>query len=614
LAGPIKRRDFLKMTAKAGAASLVYTAKSAQGMAAELPAALPAPLPDHLPKSVEDIPFINGALNVPAGPRGPNNRGVIVDQTLPGMTHIEIYMNWAAMEPGRDQWNMQEFDELLRLSEQHGLKILAFPNLNHTPDWLKQTAGFQPVVNLRTGETHDFPSPWAPATYEGFDHFYTYLAAHYQSRIDIIKYFIEVGLMSGGADFWCGDRFARADFSQSIAAQYGDLARLNAAWGTRFSTFDEVNFPVSAKSASARRWVDFVSWYQEGQVRALRRHLTVIRKHFPKTHIDVPMGFGSDVQHDGCDRTAICAAVAAFSPISIRSTHGSFNRDQPPRAYWFYKRMAPVCHVLNIGFGTEPPGGDLNYPEICRQYFEDASAGATLIFHYYQNFHLKPHSASRAQAIADYKRILRPGRRPIVDIAVLYPTTQMMIDMTGFPAGQLAFCAQGRTHFDYDLVDENMVGWDLLRRYRVLLHTSGEIFRQSTLSGIDRWIRAGGVMVTLGDPNWQSLETQRMTGTTWMVPQKVNAAPPAFHAAARVRAFNLDKGTILAISAGSITDYLTKLVAQLAVLTSTQEKLHALQGFKAQSDGKYDTIFPDGRMTFDTATFVTSFHTSFIRD
>jgi hypothetical protein len=50
---------------------------------------------------------------------------------------------------------------------------------------------------MRTGETYDFPSPWAPATYGGFDHFFSYLAAHYGSEIDIIKYLIEVGLMSG---------------------------------------------------------------------------------------------------------------------------------------------------------------------------------------------------------------------------------------------------------------------------------------------------------------------------------------------------------------------------------------------------------------------------------
>ena len=44
---------------------------------------------------------------------------------------------------------------------------------------------------------------------------------------------------------------------------------------------------------------------------------------------------------------------------------------------------------------------------------------------------MRPDSTLRPQAISDYKRILRPARRPIVDIAVLYPTTQMMLEMTG---------------------------------------------------------------------------------------------------------------------------------------------------------------------------------------
>jgi hypothetical protein len=221
---------------------------------------------------------------------------------------------------------------------------------------------------------------------------------------------------------------------------------------------------------------------------------------------------------------------------------------------------------------------------------------------------LRPDSAPRLQAISDYKRILRPGRRAIVDIAVLYPTTQMMLDMTGFPVGQIAFCAHGRAHFDYDLVDENIVGWDLLRRYRVLLHTSGKIFRQPTLIGIDQWIRDGGIMITFGDPNWQSLETQHMTAAAWMVPQKGNAAPrPVIAAAQGVQVFGLDKGMILAIPAGTITDYLTKVVALLGGLTSPLGKLDALRAFKAQGDGKYDASFPDGRLTFDTVAFDRAF-------
>ena len=63
----IKRRDFLKMTAKAGAVSLIFAGKAVQGRAAEFPGALPAPLPDDLPKSVETnvtaaMPVMRGRL------------------------------------------------------------------------------------------------------------------------------------------------------------------------------------------------------------------------------------------------------------------------------------------------------------------------------------------------------------------------------------------------------------------------------------------------------------------------------------------------------------------------------------------------------------------------
>jgi formylglycine-generating enzyme required for sulfatase activity len=65
----------------------------------------------------------------------------------------------------------------------------------------------------------------------------------------------------------------------------------------------------------------------------MARLLRVIRRHFPDTLLDIPLGFGSDMPSDGCDRTAICRAAAEFKPINIRSTHASVNRERFPRAY-----------------------------------------------------------------------------------------------------------------------------------------------------------------------------------------------------------------------------------------------------------------------------------------
>ena len=71
----------------------------------------------------------------------------------------------------------------------------------------------------------------------------------------------------------------------------------------------------------------------------------------------------------------------------------------------------------------------------------------------------------------------------------------MLLDMTHFPGGhqgQIPFCSLGREYFDYDVVDENMIGWGHMAHYRVLVHTSGVVYREATLRAIDAWLRADG--------------------------------------------------------------------------------------------------------------------------
>jgi len=561
-------------------------------------------------KTVDEIPFVNGSIDIPSTPNGTNNRGVIMNTTLPGMTHIEAYLTWSQLEPAKDQWNMQEFDEMLGLSRQRHLKMLILPCLV-PPDWFKQTDGYTPLINIRTGESSaSLPgwmpqmSPWAPATLAGHDHFYAYVADHYRDKIDVVKFYIEVGLRVKGNDFWCGDRYARTDFEERMQAKYGSLAKLNAAWGTSFATPSDIAYPdPSQRSAQQRRWVDFVTWYQDSQVRAMVQEIKIIRKHFPSALIDLPMGNGNDIQSDGCDRTAIIRAAAPFTPINIRSTHGSDNRNRYPQAYWFYKRMAPLCHDLNIGFGTEPPGGDLKYNEIRRQEFEDASAGANFIFQYFQNFHLKSDPKAEPHIIDDYKSILRPYEQTLVDIGVLYPTTQMMLDLIGFPRGQEAFCALGREHFDYDLVDENMIDWGLLSHYKILLQTSGTVFRPETLPAIGSWLKAGGILVTNGPPQWSDIDGKTVVVQSWLT--KERPGDPQMAPGARV--FNVGKGGIYAVDASTINDYLTKVVALLTSIAAGRPAGSPIHGFKAASDGTYITDFPDGHLVFNTSTLDTSF-------
>jgi hypothetical protein len=157
-----------------------------------------------------------------------------------------------------------------------------------------------------------------------------------------------------------------------------------------------------------------------------------------------------------------------------------------------------------------------------------------------------------------------------------------------------------------------MIAWNLLPRYKVLFHTSGKTYRQSTLLGIDRWIRAGGVMFAFGEPVWQVVESGAQTTTSpWL-------ARPNEHlnnllktkALGEARVFGLTNGLIFVVDAKNMPDYLAKIVGVLSVVTSERANAFRLRGFKAQNDGTFETVFPDGRMTFNSATHETTFHPS----
>ena len=558
------------------------------------------------PKRIADVLFVNGGLLVPKSSRSPNNRGVITDQTLPGMTHIECYLDWPLMEPQKDVWNTDDFDQMIALSGKYGLKMLVLPCLCNPPDWMKGTDYFTPVQDSNTGESANYFSPWAPSTSRAYDHFYAGLASRYRDKIDIIKFPIEIGLivslapgeLTAHKGFWCGDPYARADFRDRMLAKYGDLAKLNAAWGTTFAAPADIAYPNKDNRAlEPRRWVDFLTWYQESQTRAMERELAIIHKHFPGKLIDIPMGYGEDCQTDGCDRTGVPVAAAAYGPTLIRSTHAGFNRNRWPQAYWFYKRMAPTCHRVGIAFGTEPPGGNLSYAEVQRAVFEAASAGANHIFQYYQNYHRTPQPGMTPHIIDDYKQTLRPYENTLVDVGVLYPTTQQMLDLTGDPDGQLEFCAKGRGYFDYDIVDENMIGWNRLADYRVLVQTSGTIFRDSSLPAIDRWLRGGGVLVTRGVPAWKDLSGGDRISAGWRTHEDASAQTTGVHV------LRVGKGTVYAIDAPDVTTYVKATVSVLSSVSSSRP----LHGFKPVDDGTWMTEFPDGKLICDSTTFAMKF-------
>ncbi|HUU23348.1 MAG TPA: beta-galactosidase [Phycisphaerae bacterium] len=571
------------------------------------------------PWSVDEAPFICGQLWIP--PLRPHHKNVAVirNEVRPGVTHVEGNFCWRYLEPKRDQWDFSSLEDVHKLTAAKGLKIVAFPWPQYAPPWFKETDDYVPLKELGTGHTVDLLSPWAPGTLTAMEHFYAGLKEHAGDKIDMISVgsptsdFGEIGLVIAAPYFvspntpfpqdpkawhqglWCGDRYAVGHFRAWAMKRYAGLARLNAAWGTSFAGQDSIAFPDPAKRMDHRRWwIDFMLWYEASQVELAEKIVQIVRRHFPKMPLEAKLGFGDDNPRPALDRTAVCRAMAKYPPFLIRSTHaGGPNRGPFHRSYWFYKRMAPVSHYYGAAFGTEPPGGDLTVGELRQQMFEDASAGADYLFSYFQNYKLLPNT------VAEFKRLLRPGERPLVDIGVLYPTSQLLLEMAPFPSEQIPFCSGGRDGFDYDVVDENMIEWGMLASYRVIIHTGGRVLEAGSLAALDGWLRAGGVLIVRGQDPLASVEGDGKVYAAWV------AGSARRLAGERARCFQVGRGAVVSVTVPTIEKYLEAVVSVLAEGGLGLPDPAGLNGFDGKADGVWTTDFPARRLRFTTATGTT---------
>lgn len=550
------------------------------------------------------IRFVTGALLLPEFP-GMNNRGVLTDQLVDGHTHVEAYLFWRTLEPQQDTWRWDAVDEHLALMSRYGQRMLPFPWLMYAPQWFADSPRYVPLQEMHTEHTVDVLSLWAPGTWWAYDHFYAQLARRYRNDIDVILVALpssdygEAGYPMGAFNFapgvgfgmlfpqdprhwrhgmWCGDPYARRDFLRTLQSQYRTLPRLNAAWNASYTVWDDVAMPApEARYDAPRAWLDLTCWYTESQVRATAQALRIVRKHFPRAYLEIALGNGCDRVEYGVDRSRLCRVIAEFGNAGVRSTHASNNRNTQPNAYWFYQRMAPVCRAYGGGFGVEPPGGDLTLSEMRRQLFEDSSVGLDLMYTYYQNWHVMPHLARQWTTASQL-----PARSR-VSIAMLFPNTQMALDRSEFPKGQLELFNMLRPYTDMAVVDEQMIRWGLLRNIRVLINTSGSVFPSDCLRALTSWIDRGGLWIDCTKGLIRNIE-----GKIWPTQTEPGQSQR-----------KVGKGRFLRLDAG-MSEREHTIIRD--VILQEHSRNGPLDGVNRKQDGKWRTQFPTGWLAYDPIT------------
>ena len=427
-------------------------------------------------------------------------------------------------EEGKGQWNWEDFDGRVSRIRSEGFNATFFPHWHWPPPWYERTKGFVGTRCLSHNRAVPCLSVWSPGILPWFNRCIKELRNQYADDLSAIylgihgdfgeaMFFLGDEILGAKMlayfrglhdahplhrDFWCNDRFAKADFRKFLARKYGTVSDLNLHWNCRYSSFATARYPRSVVPRHKRQWLDFVEWYHDSMTVFCGEVAGLYRKYFPDIRLMLPMGGGLETLQIGQDNTGLPRAMKKHG-VTIRSTAGGvcqFRTALPvperfSRTYPIIKRISSACKFYKLPFWLEAPyPPKMSYRGTVARLFEVICCAAE---GYYEWALSVVHNR---KAYEKYKGLLVQDK-PKVDVAVFYPTTyQRLRPESSYPERFWVGASDIRRIIDYDVLDERLIGDGALRGYRFLIIFEGDIMEARTLAAITRWVRGGGGVVS----------------------------------------------------------------------------------------------------------------------
>lgn len=491
--------------------------------------ALDAAGPD-LPSLVRIGPggeLIVGGFDPPSREEAPRQARAL-EAALPalkalGMTSHEGYVRWNLCEPRQGEYDWSVYDRCVALYKKFGVRWVPFliaGSAYSLPDWYYKSPDWCGYICLEHGQQSDIDSLWNPALRGHVERFIRAFCEHYRDSGVIESILLGVTGNFGEAiypateghgwtaavhgdyhshpGFWAGDRHARASFQAWLKRKYQSPARLQAAWGQAPARFDDVQ-PLLRKAApNDRAWLDMVDWYVDSMNQWSRFWLTTTRKHFAGG-IYLCTGGHAPAEH-GADFGMQCRLAAEISG-GVRITNEASDEGHN---FALTRWVAAAGRQYGAYFSFEPASRVTPEGIVARVYNASTSGAKGLHFYY-------PNISSSPEALASYRRSAGEfrQRRPLVEVAVFYPTTSIHLGGHRF----LPYAQKLRDYFDFDFQSESQIVDGGLARYHALVVLQGNVAEAETWNRIAAWVRAGGLLVVAeGAGPLQSVEGRPALG------------------------------------------------------------------------------------------------------
>lgn len=450
-----------------------------------------------------------------------------------GLVAYEDYIAWGAVEREPGKWDFAQHDAMEKAMHAAGMKYVVYDWAHFPPTWLRNS----PDATLLRCMDHDQPtnylSVFDPRTVAWYDHFYKAVHDHFGDRIDDmyacvlgpygegnyplrVPDWINMGHCHEG--YWCADPAATKSFIAAMRAKYADVAAMNAAWGTKLASFDEVRPPRELKdekfkptpaafptAQDKRRWLDFIEWYHQAIIDFAGNSAKALLKYYPPQKVRLkPGGTAAGINP---------IPWGTYSPGYAKMAKGLGIVLQPADsqgAVFADKWLGTAYTFYGVKLGTEPASG-LDAKAFHRRVFSDVGAGASQIFTY----EFEQHAAD----IAKYAH-LYTGKPGETAVAVYCPTTLWRLGGDVWPT--IRACNPLRDLCEFDVLDELLISDGALTpaKYKALVIFQADVVDEPILKKVDAFIEAGGKVIRVGDA-----PIRGVSGAEWQTAAKLPHTP-----------------------------------------------------------------------------------------
>jgi len=279
----------------------------------------------------------------PIDPTSAQRWGKDLDQIKAvGFNTVKTWVDWATAEPRPEQYNFANLDLLLRLAQEHGLRVIVQVYLDSAPDWVGQHYPDARFVD-RSGAVID--SQAAPG----------YCIDHHGVRSEVVKFLAALSAQANktsalyGWDVWsephvinwaefpyldnpefCFCAYTQARFREWLKTKYRSLDALNAAWYRSFESWEQVQPPRFPTILSYTDYLDWRAFIEDKLAEDLKTRVDAIRSmdttHPITSHAAAPGLFTSPTDGYGEPDDWKMSSNADFFGTSLYPKHSESTR------------------------------------------------------------------------------------------------------------------------------------------------------------------------------------------------------------------------------------------------------------------------------------------------